>query len=100
VLGSIEAVVAAQGRGEVVLEARVHLEPGASFRGHWNVLRAFVGPLGLAGVKVVGDFVDNFTLDLPSELGLLTLFDPRSTWRVRALASSRTSVRVAPHSGT
>jgi alanine dehydrogenase len=78
VLGSIEAVVAAQGRGEVVLEARVHLEPGASFRGHWNVLRAFVGPLGLAGVKVVGDFVDNFTLDLPSELGLLTLFDPRT----------------------
>jgi ornithine cyclodeaminase len=62
----------------VVLEPRVHLEPGASFRGHWNVLRAFVEPLGTAGVKVVGDFVDNYRHDLPSELGLLTLFDPRT----------------------
>jgi ornithine cyclodeaminase/alanine dehydrogenase-like protein (mu-crystallin family) len=62
--------------GEVVLEPRVHLEPGESFRGHWNVLRAFVAPLGAAGVKVVGDFVDNYRHDLPSELGLLTLYDP------------------------
>ena len=62
----------------MVLEPRVHLEPGASFRGHWNVLRAFVEPLGTAGVKVVGDFVDNYRHDLPSELGLLTLFDPRT----------------------
>src|SRR6202035_3189582 len=30
----------------------------------------------LAGVKVVGDFVENFKRELPSELGLLTLFDP------------------------
>ena len=28
------------------------------------------------GVKVVGDYVDNYTLGLPSEMGLLTLFDP------------------------
>lgn len=85
--------MAAQGRGEVVLEARVHLEPGASFRGHWNVLRAFVGPLGLAGVKVVGDFVDNFTLDLPSELGLLTLFDPRTGAPVAMIDASDLTAR-------
>ena len=66
----------AQGEGRVVLEPRVHLEPGAAYRGHWNVLRAFVEPLGLAGVKVVGDFVDNYRRGLPSELGLLTLYDP------------------------
>lgn len=75
-IAAIEDVVRAQGMGEVVLEPRVHLEPGESFRGHWNVLRAFVAPLGAAGVKVVGDFVDNYRHDLPSELGLLTLYDP------------------------
>src|SRR5436309_5881949 len=78
VLGAVEEVVRAQGRGEVVLEPRVHLEPGAEFNGHWNVLRAFVEPLGVAGVKVVGDFVDNYERGLPSELGLLTLFDPET----------------------
>src|SRR5207237_4033905 len=76
VLAAVEDVLRAQGNGEVVLEPRVHLEPGSSFRGHWNVLRAFVAPLGTAGVKVVGDFVDNYRRSLPSELGLLTLYDP------------------------
>lgn len=78
VIAAIEEVLRAQGNGEVVLEPRVHLEPGASFGGHWNVLRAFVAPLGTAGVKVVGDFVENYRLGLPSELGLLTLYDPRT----------------------
>jgi ornithine cyclodeaminase len=35
-----------------------------------------VHPLELAGVKVVGDFVNNYKLGLPSELAILTLFDP------------------------
>jgi alanine dehydrogenase len=78
VLAAVEDVLRAQGRGEVVLEPRVHLEPGATFRGHWNVLRAYVAPLRVAGVKVVGDFVDNHRRGLPSELGLLTLFDPET----------------------
>jgi ornithine cyclodeaminase len=77
-IAAIEDVVRAQGNGEVVLEPRVHLEPGAAFRGHWNVLRAFVRPLGAAGVKVVGDFLDNYRRRLPSELGLLTLYDPET----------------------
>ena len=77
-IAAVEDVLRAQGQGEVVLEPRVHLDPGASFRGHWNVLRAYVAPLGAAGVKVVGDFVDNYRLGLPSELGLLTLYDPET----------------------
>jgi alanine dehydrogenase len=44
--------------------------------GHFNVLRGVVRPLGLAGVKVVGDFVDNWRQGLPSELAVLSLFDP------------------------
>src|SRR5439155_1068627 len=77
-IAAVEDVVRAQGQGEVVLEPRVHLDSAASFRGHWNVLRAYVAPLGTAGVKVVGDFVDNYRRDLPSELGLLTLLDPET----------------------
>jgi ornithine cyclodeaminase len=34
------------------------------------------GVAGVAGVKVVGDFVANYAAGLPSELGLLTLYDP------------------------
>lgn len=77
-IAAVEDVVRAQGEGDVVLEPRLHLEPGAGFRGHWNVLRAYVDPLRTAGVKVVGDFVDNYRRGLPSELGLLTLFDPET----------------------
>jgi ornithine cyclodeaminase len=35
-----------------------------------------VKPLGVAGVKVVSDFVDNYKQDLPSEMAILNLFDP------------------------
>ncbi len=76
ILGAVEAALAAQGRGETVIEPRMHLVPGAAFDGHFNVLRGYVGPLALAGVKVVGDYVDNWRQGLPSEMGLLNLFDP------------------------
>lgn len=55
----------------------MHLVPGAG--GHFNVLRGHLsdpGSPGISGVKVVGDFVDNYAVGLPSELGLLTLLDP------------------------
>ena len=42
------------------------------------MLRGYIAPLALAGVKVVGDFVDNWRQGLPSEMGLLNLFDPRT----------------------
>src|SRR5213078_753763 len=64
--------------GEIVIEPRVHLTPDPSFRGHFNVLRGYVAPLGFAGVKVVSDYLDNYRQGLPSEMGLLNLFDPRS----------------------
>ena len=76
ILAAVEAGLDAQGRGQTVIEPRMHLEPGPQFRGHFNVLRGYVGPLGLAGVKVVGDYIDNHQRGLPSEMGLLNLFDP------------------------
>lgn len=78
ILTAIETSLGAQGKGETVIEPRVHLEPDARFHGHFNVLRGYVAPLGLAGVKVVGDYVDNYKLGYPSEFGVLNLFDPRT----------------------
>src|SRR3569833_1003436 len=76
VMDAVEAGLAAQGRGESVIEPRVHLEPGVS-NGHFNELRgALRAPSDLAGVKVVGDFVDNYKQGLPSEMAILMLFDP------------------------
>jgi len=78
VVAAVEASLRAQGQGEVVLEPREHLVPDPAFQGHFNLLRAYIAPLGVAGVKVVGDYVGNWKLGLPSELALLTLYDPRT----------------------
>jgi ornithine cyclodeaminase len=73
ILESVRGVLGAQGRGETVIEPRTHLFPrGAG--GHFNILRGAVP--AQAGVKVVGDYVDNHRLGLPSELALLLLMDP------------------------
>lgn len=76
ILAAVEAALDAQGRKETVIEPRVHLVPESSEKGHFNVLRGYIKPLNVAGVKVVGDFVDNYKVDLPSELALLNLFCP------------------------
>jgi alanine dehydrogenase len=78
ILSAIETSLASQGRGETVIEPRMHLEPGVA-NGHFNVLRGAIrAPVDSAGVKVVGDFVDNYLLGFPSELAILALFDPRT----------------------
>ena len=69
ILDAVEDGLRAQGRGQTTIEPRVHLEPDPALRGHFNVLRGYVAPLGLAGVKIVGDYVDNYTRGLPSEIG-------------------------------
>jgi len=73
ILQAVRTVLAAQGRGETVAEPRTHLFPSGA-HGHFNVLRGATPRF--AGVKVVGDFVDNHRLGLPSELGTLLLMDP------------------------
>ncbi|MEC5317539.1 ornithine cyclodeaminase family protein [Brenneria populi subsp. brevivirga] len=78
ILAAVAGALEAQGRGDTVIEPRVHLVPESAERGHFNVLRGYVKTLGYAGVKVVGDFVDNYKLGLPSEMALLNLFDPHT----------------------
>lgn len=77
IIAAVEAGLSAQGRKQTEIEPRVHLMPKAGANGHFNVLRgAFRAPIERAGVKVIGDFVDNYKLGLPSEMGLLLLMDP------------------------
>jgi alanine dehydrogenase len=79
IIEAIEASLAMQGRGETVIEPRMHLEPRAGVEGHFNVLRGWIGgEIDSAGVKVVGDFVDNYKQGMPSEFAVLNLFDPRN----------------------
>ncbi len=77
-LEAVATAVQAQGDRAVTLDPRVHHVPDESFPGHFNVLRATVWPLGVSGVKVVGDYVQNHERGLPSELALVTLYDPRT----------------------
>jgi ornithine cyclodeaminase len=82
IIDAVERAVRAHGEGRAVVEPRVHLIPDNDGAGHFNVLRGHLrapdvaGVLDVAGVKVVGDFVANYARGLPSELGLLTLYDP------------------------
>ena len=96
ILEAIESSLGAQGRGSCVIEPRMHLAPKAGVEGHFNVLRGAIGaPIELAGVKVVGDYVDNYKQDLPSEVGVLTLFDPRTGVPVAILdATAITDMRT------
>jgi ornithine cyclodeaminase/alanine dehydrogenase-like protein (mu-crystallin family) len=92
---AVEASLKAQGGGETVIEPRVHLIPDPAFNGHFNVLRGYVASLGLAGVKIVGDYVDNYKHGLPSEMALLNLFDPRTGMPVAVIdASAITDMRT------
>jgi alanine dehydrogenase len=78
IVAAVTDAVRAHGDGRVVVEPRVHLVPDNDGAGHFNVLRGHLSVPGVSGVKVVGDFVSNYAAGLPSELGLLTLYDPQT----------------------
>ena len=89
ILDAVEDALAAQGRGQTVIEPRMHLRPSPDVHGHFNVLRGYVGPLALAGVKVVSDYVDNWKEGLPSEMAFLNLFRPDNGVPVAVIDASR-----------
>ena len=95
ILSAVEDVLRAQGEGQTKIEPRVHIIPEDSAKGHFNVLRGYIRPLHVAGVKIVGDYVNNHQLGLPSEMAILNLFDPE-TGMIRAIvdATSITDMRT------
>jgi alanine dehydrogenase len=78
IVAAVEDVLADHGNGRVVFEPRTHLVPDNGGRGHFNVLRGSLTDKGVSGVKVVGDFVANYERGLPSEMALISLFDPET----------------------
>jgi alanine dehydrogenase len=95
ILDAVAGALQAQGTGGAVIEPRVHLVPDPAFNGHFNVLRGYLAPINLAGVKIVGDYLENFKQGLPSEMALLNLFDPRTGMPVAILdATLMTDMRT------
>jgi alanine dehydrogenase len=95
IIAAVEAGLLAQGNGEATIEPRMHLVPEKDYPGHFNVLRGYIRPLGLAGVKVVGDYYRNYEVGLPSELAVLNLFDPKTGAPVAIIdASDITDMRT------
>ena len=95
IVAAVEQGLVAQGRGETTIEPRMHLKPEPDGSGHFNVLRGYIRPLAMAGVKVVGDFYRNYEVGLPSELALLNLFDPTTGVPIAVIdASDITDMRT------
>ncbi len=74
----VEAGLAAHGRRDVVLPPKAHIQLDDRYNGHFNILVGWAGPNDTAGVKVIGDYVENYRHGLPSEVAMLTLYDPRT----------------------
>ncbi len=73
IMDAIELGLRAHGERQVVMPSKDHLALDRSER-HWNILKGYVGPIDVAGVKVIGDFEQNYRFGLPSELALITLY--------------------------
>jgi alanine dehydrogenase len=78
IMNIIETGLKAHGEGDVVLPPKGHIHLDQRYNGHFNILMGYAGPIDTAGVKVIGDYVDNYRHDLPSEIAILTLYDPRT----------------------
>ena len=77
ILSAIETSLASQGRGEAVIEPRMHLEPGRRQRSFQRAARR-VGRRRSAPVSKSSATSSTTTKrGFPSEMGLLLLFDPR-----------------------
>jgi len=70
IIAAQEGSLAAQGRGETVIEPRMHLRPDPEFRGHFNVLRGYIAPIGIAYLRVSGNLVP---LPLMEGFGFISL---------------------------
>lgn len=77
VMDAVEQGLKAHGEKKVIMPSKDHLAlayPEKLF----NILKGYVEPVHTAGVKVIGDFHGNYRHNLPSELALITLYDPET----------------------
>lgn len=74
---AVEDGLLAHGQERVIMPSKDHLVldyPEKLF----NILKGYVEPVNVAGVKVIGDFQKNYEHGLPSELALITLYRPET----------------------
>jgi ornithine cyclodeaminase len=76
ILDAVESGLDAQGRQQAVMGPGTQLVSQTGRSGHFDVSGSLNESLGLAGVMVAGAFVKNHEIGLPSESGMLALFDP------------------------
>ncbi len=77
VMDAIEMGLKAHGEKKVIMPSKDHLAlnyPEKLF----NILKGYVEPVNVAGVKVIGDFEKNYEHGLPSELALINLYRPET----------------------
>jgi alanine dehydrogenase len=77
VMDAIEQGLKAHGEKKVIMPSKDHLALDYPER-LFNILKGYVEPINVAGVKVIGDFQRNYEHDLPSELALITLYRPET----------------------
>lgn len=77
ILDAVEMGLRAHGEKNVILPSKDHIPldyPEKLF----NILKGYVGPIEACGVKVLGDFHQNYRHNLPSELSTLLLMRPET----------------------
>jgi alanine dehydrogenase len=77
VMDAIELGLKAHGQGKVIMPSKDHLALDYPHK-LFNILKGYVEPVDVAGVKVIGDFHNNYEHNLPSELALITLYRPET----------------------
>jgi alanine dehydrogenase len=77
VMDAIEAGLKAHGEKKVIMPSKDHLVLDYPER-LFNILKGYVEPINVGGVKVIGDFQKNYEHGLPSELALITLYHPET----------------------
>lgn len=77
VMDAIEQGLKAHGEKKVIMPSKDHLALDYPHK-LFNILKGYVQPVDVAGVKVIGDFHKNYEHNLPSELALITLYSPET----------------------
>lgn len=78
-LDAVEYVFREWGKGNVVQPAKITLDMSRSGPDSWsNAMPAFIVPMGAAGIKWAGGFIDNPKQGLPYVMASIILNDPKT----------------------
>jgi ornithine cyclodeaminase/alanine dehydrogenase-like protein (mu-crystallin family) len=90
IMDAIEQGLLAHGEKKVIMPPKDHLNIVHPSK-HFNILKSYVEPAEMAGVKIIGDFHDNYQQGLPSELSTLLLLSPATGAPVAIINATSTT---------